>query len=47
LAGTVNETGELKFNYEHINNKNKTRTGKCNSIPILLEDGRIELDILS
>jgi hypothetical protein len=43
LVGTANETGELEFNYEHINNENKTKTGKCHSMPVLLEDGRIEL----
>jgi hypothetical protein len=42
-VGTVNETGALEFNYEHINDENKTKTGKCHSAPILLEDGRIEL----
>jgi GNAT superfamily N-acetyltransferase len=44
LVGTVNGIGKLEFIYEHINNENKTRTGKCNSMPILLEDGRIELE---
>jgi hypothetical protein len=44
LVGTANEIGKLEFTYEHINNENKTRTGKCNSTPILLEDGRIELE---
>jgi hypothetical protein len=43
LLGLVNQNGELEFNYEHINKNNETRTGKCNSIPKLLEDGRIEL----
>ena len=43
LLGLVNESGELEFSYEHINVDNKTRTGRCNSTPKILEDGRIEL----
>jgi GNAT superfamily N-acetyltransferase len=43
LLGLVKQNGELEFSYEHINQNNETRTGKCNSIPKILEDGRIEL----
>ena len=43
LLGLVKQNGELEFNYEHININNEIRTGKCNSIPQILEDGRIEL----
>jgi hypothetical protein len=43
LLGTVTQKGELEFNYKHINKNNEIRTGKCKSIPEILEDGRIEL----
>ena len=43
LLGLVKQNGELEFNYEHININNEIRTGKCNSIPQIVEDGRIEL----
>jgi hypothetical protein len=29
--------------YEHINTNNEIKTGKCNSTPKILKDGRIEL----
>jgi hypothetical protein len=43
LLGLVNKNGELEMNYEHINSNNETKTGKCYSVPKILEDGRIEL----
>jgi hypothetical protein len=43
LLGIVKHNGEFEFNYEHINTKNETRTGKCISVPKTLENGRIEL----
>jgi len=43
LLGFVRQNGELEFNYEHININNEIKTGKCNSTPKILEDGRIEL----
>jgi len=43
LLGLVNKNGELEMNYEHINTNNETKTGKCYSIPKILENGRIEL----
>ena len=43
LLGFVKQNGELEFNYEHININNEIRTGKCNSIPKILENGLIEL----
>ena len=43
LVGYINEMGKLIFHYEHINNEKIIRTGKCESEPHLLTDGRIEL----
>ena len=43
LLGLVGKNGKLEFNYEHINIKNEVKTGKCNSTPKILKDGRIEL----
>lgn len=43
LLGVIKTNGELEFNYIHLNNKNETKTGKCVSIPKILNDGRIEL----
>ena len=44
LIGTVTENGLLEFVYEHLNNKNEARTGKCISMPRILENGIIELE---
>jgi hypothetical protein len=44
LIGTVTENGLLKFVYEHINNQNETRTGKCISTPKILKNKIIELE---
>lgn len=43
LIGTASIDGKLEFCYQHINIKNQVRTGKCNSIPHILSDGRIRL----
>jgi len=43
LLGLVRKNGELEFFYEHINTNNEIKTGKCNSTPKILKDGRIEL----
>jgi GNAT superfamily N-acetyltransferase len=43
LLGFVKQNGNLEFNYGHINIDNETKAGKCNSMPKILEDGRIEL----
>lgn len=43
LLGFVKQNGELEMNYEHINQNNEIRTGKCRSTPEILNDGRIEL----
>ena len=43
LLGFVKNNGELEFNYQHINMNNEIKTGKCISIPKILENGKIEL----
>lgn len=43
LIGTVSDDNSLDFLYHHLNNKNQLRTGKCHSIPIVLENGKLEL----
>ncbi|MCL2220572.1 MAG: GNAT family N-acetyltransferase [Chitinispirillia bacterium] len=43
LVGMVEPNGELAFNYQHINTNNEARTGRCRSVPKILDDGRIEL----
>jgi len=44
LVGYINKNGKLYFTYEHINNEKTIRTGKCESEPKILPDGRIELN---
>lgn len=43
LIGTVLCKGELDFVYHHINKDMKIKTGKCHSVPTVLENGKIEL----
>lgn len=43
ITGKVFETGELEFSYQHVNTHGEIMTGKCKSIPHILEDGRIRL----
>lgn len=43
LVGTADEKGNLEFTYQHINAFMQIRLGKCNSMPIRLEDGRLEM----
>lgn len=43
LIGIVKEDGCLEFRYNHVNNKNEIRGGKCISVPEILPDGRIRL----
>lgn len=43
LLGSVSSNGELDFYYQHMNNQNQMRVGKCHSIPRILENGKIEL----
>lgn len=43
LVGSVADSGELNFHYQHINKQGIVRIGKCKSVPNLLENGKIEL----
>ncbi|THE09150.1 n-acetylglutamate synthase [Bacillus timonensis] len=43
LIGVIKEDGRLEFRYNHVNNKNEIRGGKCVSTPEILSDGRIRL----
>lgn len=43
LIGTVSNDGNLDFYYQHINQNQKVRIGKCHSIPYVLCNGKIEL----
>lgn len=43
LMGTVTESGELDFYYQHINEQKQVRVGVCHSVPQMLEDGKIQL----
>ncbi len=43
LVGSVSGDGALDFYYQHINKDRQVRTGKCHSIPHILEDGKLEL----
>lgn len=43
LIGTVLCNGELDFVYHHINRDMQVKTGKCHSVPTILENGKIEL----
>lgn len=43
LIGTVSSNGELDFVYHHMNQDMQVKTGKCHSVPTVLEDGKIEL----
>lgn len=43
LVGTADEKGNLEFTYQHINESMQIRIGKCNSTPVCLKDGRLEM----
>lgn len=43
LIGTVDNNGKLAFTYQHLNESNQLRLGKCNSIPVFSEDGKMEI----
>jgi len=43
ITGIVNRDGSLDFTYQHVNQQMEMRTGKCHSIPEIMEDGRIML----
>lgn len=43
LIATVAENGCLDMRYHHVNTEGKIMTGKCTSVPEILEDGRLRL----
>ena len=43
LIGTVSINGELDFVYHHMNQDMQVKTGKCHSVPTVLENGKMEL----
>ena len=43
MIGLVGLNGELDFYYQHINQSNDIRVGKCHSVPRFLDNGKIEL----
>jgi hypothetical protein len=43
MLGLVFDGGELEFCYQHLTVDGKMRTGKCRSVPEILEDGRLRL----
>lgn len=43
LSGSISTDGKLEFCYQHQNTAGEFMTGKCQSTPELLEDGRILL----
>lgn len=43
LLGIVMDNDELDFHFQHVNQHDEMKIGKCHSIPKLLEDDKIEL----
>ena len=43
LIAKVDENGGLDMRYQHLNISGELMTGKCQSVPELLPDGRIRL----
>ncbi len=43
LLGKVLPDGALDFVYHHMNKDMQVRTGKCHSVPTVLENGKLEL----
>lgn len=43
MLGIVRPNGEIRFNYHHINSSGQLRSGYCESVPEILEDGAILL----
>ena len=43
LIGSVLDNGELDFVYHHMNRDMQIKTGKCHSVPIMTENGKLEL----
>lgn len=43
IIGYVSDDDELDFVYHHMNREMKVKTGKCHSVPMVKENGKIEL----
>ena len=43
LVGKLLKNGHLDLRYHHLNNKQELMSGKCISIPEILQDGRLIL----
>ena len=43
IIGQVFNNGNISFYYQHINNDNDIRIGKCDSKPELLENGLLRM----
>ena len=43
LIGSVSDNGELDFVYHHMNRDMMIKTGKCHSVPTVMENGKIKL----
>lgn len=43
MIGKVSDAGELDFHYQHINIHDEIRIGKCHSVPVVLDNGKVEL----
>jgi len=43
LLGTVNEKGSIYMSYHQINLEGELKTGICNSVPVLMPNGKIRL----
>ena len=41
LIGVIDRDNNLDFRYHHINSANELKTGKCRSIPEIMENGKI------
>ncbi len=43
MVGLVREGGRLEFVYQHVSEDGEMKTGKCESVPEVLGDGRLRL----
>lgn len=43
IIGLVNEKGNIAMRYHQVNDKGELMTGSCNSVPEILENGKIRL----
>ncbi len=43
LIGLVDENGNIEMRYHQVNQKGELMTGKCKSVPEILENGKIRL----